>query len=184
LRRTSKGRSADVLAGLRRSITNSFRIVGCGRFKPAGTPALRPTAAHGGCDCSLSLGHVYSIRFWKGGGSLPRIRPGRRKVRTPKGAMPRNRDFDRGYTREATPRGVPTDSATENKPPGRILTDPVVARVKRWGKSPPPAAQATGHGKPHRVQGQIGDLRSGPLPGRSRSNPASVQVPGTGCSDK
>ena len=38
-----------------------------------------------------------------------------------------------------------------------------MARVKRRGKSPPPAAQASGHGKPHRVQGQIGD------PGAARS---------------
>jgi len=30
--------------------------------------------------------------------------------------------------------------------------------VKRWGKSPPLQAQAWRHGKPHRVQGQIGDL--------------------------
>jgi len=29
--------------------------------------------------------------------------------------------------------------------------------VKRWGKSPPLQAQARRHGKPHRVQGQIGD---------------------------
>ena len=36
-------------------------------------------------------------------------------------------------------------------------------RVKRWGKSPPLQAQARRHGKPHRVQGQIGD------PGAARS---------------
>ena len=29
--------------------------------------------------------------------------------------------------------------------------------MKRWGKSPPREAQATRHGKPHRVQGQIGN---------------------------
>ena len=29
--------------------------------------------------------------------------------------------------------------------------------MKRWGKSPPLQAQARRHGKPHRVQGQIGD---------------------------
>ena len=29
--------------------------------------------------------------------------------------------------------------------------------MKRWGKSPPRGAQATRHGKPHRVQGQIGN---------------------------
>jgi hypothetical protein len=31
------------------------------------------------------------------------------------------------------------------------------ARVKRWGKSPPPQEQSRGHGKPRRVQGQIGN---------------------------
>lgn len=36
-------------------------------------------------------------------------------------------------------------------------------RVKRWSKRPPLEAQATRHGKPHRVQGQIGD------PGAARS---------------
>jgi len=36
-------------------------------------------------------------------------------------------------------------------------------RVKWRGKSPPLQAQARRHGKPHRVQGQIGDPRSGPL---------------------
>src|SRR4051794_34824108 len=54
--------------------------------------------------------------------------------------------------REATSRDVPTESATENRPPrfGGV-------RVKRWSKSPPLQAQARRHGKPHRVQGQIGD---------------------------
>ena len=36
-------------------------------------------------------------------------------------------------------------------------------RVKRWCKRPPREAQATRHGKPHRVQGQIGS------PGAARS---------------
>jgi len=39
-------------------------------------------------------------------------------------------------------------------------------RVKRRGKSPPLQARARRHGKPHRVQGQIGDG------GAARSNPA------------
>ena len=52
-------------------------------------------------------------------------------------------------------------------------------RVKRWGKSPPPRAQATGHGKPHREQGQIGAC------GAARSRAASVAPgSGTGCLDK
>ena len=54
--------------------------------------------------------------------------------------------------REATSRGVPTDSATENKPPrfGEV-------RVKRWSKSPPLREKSRRHGKPYREQGQIGD---------------------------
>ena len=83
--------------------------------------------------------------------------------------MPRNfvgADFRlaNGYTREAMPRGIPTDSATENKPPLRgfqisnlKFEIPGGVRVKRWSKSPPLQAQARRHGKPHRVQGQIGD---------------------------
>jgi len=71
-----------------------------------------------------------------------------------------------------------TESATENRPPVMLAPrrqafgknrKPAsfgrahLARVKRWGKSPPLQAQARRHGKPHRVQGQIGDPRSGPL---------------------
>ncbi len=44
-----------------------------------------------------------------------------------------------------------TESATENRPP------PLgVARVKRWGKSPPRSWQHERHGKPQPEQGQIG----------------------------
>src|SRR5205814_1073393 len=42
------------------------------------------------------------------------------------------------------------------------------ARVKRCGKSAPREAQATRHGKPHRVQGQIGN------PGAARSTVAQA----------
>jgi hypothetical protein len=48
-------------------------------------------------------------------------------------------------------RGNPMESATEKKPPAFGPE-----RVKRWGKSPPPVWQQTGHGKPHREQCQIG----------------------------
>ena len=51
-------------------------------------------------------------------------------------------------------RGRSTDSATENRPPAPAT---VWVRVKRCGKSAPREAQATRHGKPHRVQGQIGN---------------------------
>src|SRR5579864_9178079 len=58
------------------------------------------------------------------------------------------------------PRGVPTESATEKIPPGSAR---IRVRVKRWCKRPRLEAQVTRHGKPHRVQGQIGD------PGAARS---------------
>ena len=86
-----------------------------------------------------------------------------RKVRTPKGAMPRNSGSFGWDTRGRTPtfcRGS-TDSATENQTAGVSQETPV--RVKRCGKSAPREAQATRHGEPHRVQGQIGN------PGAARS---------------
>ena len=88
----------------------------------------------------------------------------RRKVRTPQGTMPRNSDcFGWRYTR-AERQNVLTDSATENIPPAVRLRRDRQVRVKRWCKRPPRRAQAKRHGKPHRVQGQIGKLRSGSLP--------------------
>ncbi len=56
--------------------------------------------------------------------------------------------------REQRLRDPATESATENKPPRFSGTG---ARVKRWSKSPPPREQSRGHGKPRRVQGQIGN---------------------------
>src|SRR6202044_3177871 len=61
------------------------------------------------------------------------------------------------------PRGFSTDSATENRQPG---ASPVM--VKRCGKSAPREAQATRHGKPRRVQDQIGN------PGAARSGSAKA----------
>src|ERR1017187_1721000 len=72
----------------------------------------------------------------------------------------------RRYTRAAAARVVPTDSATENQTAGVSQEPP--ARVKRCGKSAPREAQATRHGKPHRVQGQIGN------PGAARSSSAKA----------
>ena len=49
----------------------------------------------------------------------------------------------------------------------------VGARVKRWGKSPPPDWQQDGHGKPHREQCQIGTARRHPSGwGRGRFSPS------------
>ncbi len=66
-----------------------------------------------------------------------------------------------------TVQAVSTDSATENKQPGasRVM-------VKRCGKSAPREAQATRHGKPRRVQGQIGN--------RGAARSASAKAAGFG----
>ncbi len=84
----------------------------------------------------------------------------KRKVRTPKGAMPRNPGL---CGRDTRGRKVerPFDGQCHRKSNRRSLFD--AARVKRCGKSAPREAQATRHGKPHRVQGQIGN------PGAARS---------------
>ena len=77
--------------------------------------------------------------------------------------MPRNRASAVRIDAGGRSRDFSTDSATENKPPAFALTSYGAARVKRCGKSAPREAQATRHGKPHRVQGQIGN------PGAARS---------------
>ena len=96
-----------------------------------------------------------------------RIAPGasrERKVRTPKGAMPRNSVaavYDRRKTKihaGGKLKDFLTDSATENQTACVSQETPV--RVKRCGKSAPRRAQAMRHGKPHRVQGQIGNPRA------------------------
>ena len=52
-------------------------------------------------------------------------------------------------------KGFSTESATENQT--AKIPQGMLVRVKRCGKSAPREAQATRHGKPHRVQGQIGN---------------------------
>ena len=135
------------------------------------------------CACLFALLPLYFHRFWEGGESPPCRAAGRgRKVRTPEGAMPRN-SAAAVYGRRKTKihaggksRGFPTESATENQTAEIVAAlcerrnrgghrPPLqLARVKRCGKSAPREAQATRHGKPHRVQGQIGN------PGAARSS--------------
>ena len=74
--------------------------------------------------------------------------------------MPRNPPLRRSYTRGRNRRKPPRRTVPQKTDRRRLRS---MVRVKRRGKSPPPAAQASGHGKPHRVQGQIGD------PGAARS---------------
>jgi len=92
-----------------------------------------------------------------------RIAPGAspgRKVRTPQGATPRNPSlFD--WDIPGRKAGRFSDGKCHRKSNRRSLFDAV--RVKRWCKRPPREAQATRHGKPRRVQGQIGN------PGAARS---------------
>ena len=77
----------------------------------------------------------------------------KRKVRTPSGVMPRNSGLA-GDTR-GRKAGRLFDGKCHRKSDRRSPFDAV--RVKRCGKSAPREAQATRHGKPHRVQGQIGN---------------------------
>jgi len=84
----------------------------------------------------------------------------KRKVRTPQGVMPRNSGFNRRYMRAESCKTFRRKVPQKIRPPASA-SSPV--RVKRWCKRPPREAQATRHGKPHRVQGQIGN------PGAARS---------------
>ena len=78
-----------------------------------------------------------------------------RKVRTPKGAMPRNPGSS-GWDTRGRKVKRPFDGQCHRKSNRRSRFAGRV-RVKRCGKSAPREAQATRHGKPHRVQGQIGN---------------------------
>ena len=77
----------------------------------------------------------------------------KRKVRTPSGVMPRNSGLAGDIRGRKA--GRLFDGKCHRKSDRRSPFDAV--RVKRWCKRPPREAQATRHGKPHRVQGQIGN---------------------------
>ncbi len=83
----------------------------------------------------------------------------KRKVRTPQGMMPRNSGLAGDILGRKA--GRLFDGKCHRKLNRRRPFEAV--RVKRWCKRPPREAQATRHGKPHRVQGQIGN------PGAARS---------------
>jgi len=110
---------------------------------------------------------LHSCRFWKGGESLP-ARAGRGKSehrRARRRVTFCNFKFEiaEGYTRAENRKVFRRKVPQKIKPPAVVLTSFGVARVKRWCKRPPREAQATRHGKPRRVQGQIGN------PGAARS---------------
>ena len=127
-------------------------------------PPLQHQRDNGAFSCHLSLVTCRFILVLVLEGR--RIASGaswKRKVRTPKGAMPRNPGCLAGIDAGGKLKDFSTESATENRPPAFALTSYGAARVKRCGKSAPRFAQARRHGKPHRVQGQIGN------PGAARS---------------
>ena len=88
-----------------------------------------------------------------------------RKVRTPQGAMPRNL---RRRAEDTRGRKVERlfDGKCHRNLNRRRFRPP--ARVKRRGKSPPLQEQSRRHGKPHRVQGQIGNRGAARSAFRSR----------------
>ena len=101
-----------------------------------------------------------------------RIAPGAspgRKVRTPQGATLRNPGSFGWDTRRRKVERL-FDGQCHRKL-NRRRRKPLV-RVKRCGKSAPREAQATRHGKPRRVQGQIGN--------RGAARSASVKAAGFG----
>jgi hypothetical protein len=120
-----------------------------------------------------------------------RIAPGAsrgRKVRTPEGVMPRNLVLARIHAGSKAERPcsriVPQKRYRPAFPEccGCRLSLAAAGFRKGWvrvkwrGKSPPLQAQARRQGKPHQVQGQIGDL------GAARSSFRTAEgVPGTGC---
>jgi len=102
--------------------------------------------------------------FWKGGELLP-ARAGRGKSEHQRArcrvTVAAVHDRRYGYTR-ADPDVLPGFDGQCHRKLNRRRRK-LAARVKRCGKSAPREAQATRHGKPHRVQGQIGN------PGAARS---------------
>ena len=117
-----------------------------------------PTTSKPACQsCLLPLDCPW---FWKGGESLP-ARVGRGKSEHQRARCRVTRARSARIHAGGMSQGVSTESATENQT-ARASQEARV-RVKRCGKSAPREAQATRHGKPHRVQGQIGN------PGAARS---------------
>jgi len=127
------------------------------------------------CHLSPVTCHFILNRFWKGGESLlARARRGKSEHQRARCRV--TRACLAGIHAGGRSKDFSTDSATENQTAEIVAAlcerrkkcdgyrPPLqLARVKRCGKSAPLEAQATRHGKPHRVQGQIGN------PGAARS---------------
>ncbi len=69
-------------------------------------------------------------------------------------------------------RGPPQGRPSSGKAPQRTRPLQLAgARVKRWGKSPPPRRKRRGHGKPRRKQGRIGAAGAESSDLRARADP-------------
>ena len=110
--------------------------------------------------CHLPILCLLCPWFWKGGESLPaRVGGGKSEHQWARCRVTSKAFGDtRGRRRrEASRRTVPQKTDRPFGISNFKFEISVGARVKRWGKSPPLETQVTRHGKPHRVQGQIGD---------------------------
>jgi len=144
------------------------------RTQPRSTPApLWPQAqrrAEGSKDAACQPVHCAGRSRWltddRCGARAPE-----RKVRTPSGSMPRKRRGGAGRKPGAM------ESVTENKPPTIFSKEKPRVRVKRRGKSPPPAARAAGHDKPHAVQDKTGKTGRRPAPRKRGNSRVLVALP-------
>ncbi len=131
-------------------ISESGLIVGSASVNDKNRPL--PSAIGAGALSRLQMLQVCynGLMKWSGGRS---VKAGR-KVRTPQGAVV-------GNTHPFPPETAGMrESATEKIPPN---SDSVgMVRVKRCGKSAPRPWRHGWHGKPHRVQDQIGNRSAGP----------------------
>ena len=151
--------------GADQSTRGHWERVSGGASPLAGPPCPNPAFAWEGRPKTFRRLRMSATSFilqlvLEGRGIAPGASRGR-KVRTPQGAMLRNPGpFDWDTRRRKV--GRLADGKCHRKLNRHRLFE--VARVKRWCKRPPREAQATRHGKPHRVQGQIGNrgvVRSG-----------------------
>ena len=107
--------------------------------------------------CQPPFRVVTSSRFWKGGGSL--------SSKQFEGGGKSEHHRARCRVTQACSVEIHAGGDAARRPDGQChrksyrprFGNEARVRVKRWGKSPPLQAQARRHGKPHRVQGQIGD---------------------------
>jgi len=136
-------------------------------WKPGSTAAMMAAATF-----SRQTLHLLSRRswiqcdwFWKGGGSpSARVEGGKSELHRARCRVTQARSVEIHAGGDGASR---PDGQCHRKQTARVAQATRV-RGKRWCKRPPREAQATRHGKPHRVQGQIGNR------GAARSASAKV----------